>query len=73
MVSVEFDSEVSALYLRLRKGRVKKSDPVADNIVFDLDEKGKILGIEVLLPRTEPELLKVLASSTARAKAAGNI
>lgn len=66
MVSVEFDAEASALYLRLRKGKIKKSDPVADNIVFDLDEKGKIVGIEILLPRTEPELLKVLAAETSR-------
>ncbi len=64
MVSVEFDKEVNALYLRLKKGKVEKSDPVADNIVFDLNEEGNMIGIEILLPRTDPKLLKVLVSST---------
>ena len=61
MVSVEFDAEVSALYLRFKKGKIEKSEPVADNIVFDLDKNGEIIGIEVLLPKTNPELLKVLS------------
>ena len=67
MVSVEFDKEVNALYLRLKKGKIKKSEPVADNIVFDLNEEGNVLGIEILLPKTDPKLLKVLASSTWKA------
>lgn len=64
MVSVEFDKEVNALYLRLKNGKVKKSDPVADNIVFDLNEEGNMIGIEILLPKTDPKMLKILASST---------
>lgn len=42
MVSVEFDREVNALYLRLKKGKIEKSEPIADNIVFDLNEEGKL-------------------------------
>ena len=67
MVSVEFDKEVNALYLRLKKGEIEKSEPVADNIVFDLNEEGNVVGIEILLPKTDPKLLKVLASSTGKA------
>lgn len=67
MVSVEFDMEVNALYLRLKKGKIKKSEPVADNIVFDLNEEGNVTGIEILLPKTDPKLLKILASSTKKA------
>ncbi len=61
MVSVEFDAEVNALYLRLKKGKIEKSEPVADNIIFDLDKNGEVIGIEILLPKTDPELLKVLS------------
>jgi uncharacterized protein YuzE len=64
MVSVEFDSEVNALYLRLKKGKTQKSEPVADNIVFDQDENGDLVGIEILLPRTELKLGKILTTST---------
>ena len=51
MASLEFDDQVNALYLRLRKGRVASSEPLADNIAIDLEDKGKVLGLELLLPQ----------------------
>jgi len=39
MASIEFDREVSGLYLRLKKGKIASSEPLADNIVLDLDAK----------------------------------
>jgi len=44
MASLEFDKQVNALYLRLRKGKIFSSEPLAHNIVIDLDEKKKVLG-----------------------------
>jgi uncharacterized protein YuzE len=60
MVSVEFDPEVNALYIRLKDGKVKTSEPLADNIIVDLDENNEVLGIEILLP-TKSEISKRLA------------
>jgi uncharacterized protein YuzE len=65
MVSVEFDPEVNALYIRLKDGKVKTSEPLADNIIVDLDENNEILGIEILLPaksEISKRLAKVLTS-----------
>jgi len=65
MVSVEFDPEVNALYIRLKEGKVKTSEPLADNIIVDLDENNEILGIEILLPaksEISKRLAKVLTS-----------
>ena len=53
MVSVEFDPKVNAMYIRLKEGKVSESEPLADNIVVDLDEKGEVVGIEVLLPKLD--------------------
>jgi uncharacterized protein YuzE len=53
MASVEFDPEVNAMYIRLKEGKVAESEPLADNIVVDLDEKGEVVGIEVLLPKLD--------------------
>ncbi len=53
MASVEFDPKVNAMYIRLSEGRVAESEPLADNIVVDLDEKGEVVGIEVLLPKLD--------------------
>jgi uncharacterized protein YuzE len=51
MASLEFDDEVNALYVRLRKGKVSSTEPLADNMAVDLDEDGKVLGLELLLPQ----------------------
>ncbi|MDE1853954.1 MAG: DUF2283 domain-containing protein [Thaumarchaeota archaeon] len=50
MASLEFDREVDALYLRLRKGKVSSSEPLADNMIVDLDSKKRVVGLELLLP-----------------------
>ena len=50
MVSLEFDDKVNALYLRLGKGKVSSTEPLADNMALDLDKDGKVLGLELLLP-----------------------
>ncbi len=53
MVSVEFDSEVNAMYIRFKKGKVDKSEPLADNVIVDVDKNGKAIGIEILLPKQD--------------------
>ena len=51
MVSVEFDSEVNAMYIHLKKGKVDRSEALADNVIVDVDKKGEAIGIEILLPK----------------------
>jgi len=52
MASLEFDRKTDALYLRLRKGKVSSSEPLADNMVVDLDSRNRVVGLELLLPPT---------------------
>ncbi len=56
MVSIEFDSEVNAMYIHLKKGKVDKSEPLADNVVVDINKKGEAIGIEILLPKQDARL-----------------
>ena len=58
MASLEFDDEVNALYVRLRKGKVSSTEPLADNMSVDLDNDGKVLRLEVLLPQEIREEIK---------------
>ncbi|MBU4432757.1 DUF2283 domain-containing protein [Patescibacteria group bacterium] len=53
MGSIEFDSEINAMYIRLKKGKVERSEPLADNVIMDVDKKGKAIGIEILLPEKD--------------------
>jgi len=53
MVSVEYDPEANAIYIRIKKGEVETSEPLSDDIIVDLDENGEVLGIEILLPKSD--------------------
>jgi uncharacterized protein YuzE len=53
MASLEYDPSSTALYVKVKKGKVAKSRPLADNIVLDLNAKNELLGIEIIGPRPE--------------------
>ena len=55
MASLEFDEKASAIYLKIKEGKIHETNPITDNIIIDLNEKGEIIGIEILLP---PKLKK---------------
>ncbi|MDD5474423.1 MAG: DUF2283 domain-containing protein [Candidatus Methanoperedens sp.] len=63
MVSIEFDSEVNAMYIRFKTGKVDKSEPLADNVIVDIDKKGKAIGIEVLLPKNDLRVSELVSSA----------
>jgi len=63
MASVEFDPKVNAMYIRLRDGKVAESEPLADNIVVDLDDRGEVVGIEVLLPKLDERQKEFVAKA----------
>jgi len=51
LVSLRFDSKANALYMKIAEGRVSETEPLNDGVFIDLDEGGKILGIEIILPK----------------------
>jgi uncharacterized protein YuzE len=48
MVRVEYDEKADAMYIWLRKAKYDISEELAQNVIIDLDKKGRIIGIEVL-------------------------
>jgi len=63
MVSVEFDSEVNAMYIPFKKGKVDKSEPLADNVIVDVDKNGKAIGIEILLPKEDLRVSNIISKA----------
>ena len=58
---VRVDHGADAVYLNLTDRPIKDSEEVADGIVVDYDEKGRIVGVEILdaSKRTDdPDVLK---------------
>jgi len=47
----EYDKSVDAAYIYLediKKGKVKKTIELNENIILDFNSKGKLLGVEIL-------------------------
>ncbi len=51
MASVSFDQEARALYVKLDNNKIAKTIPLGDDRFIDVDESGKAVGFEILLPK----------------------
>ena len=47
-MKIEYSKDVDALYIRLRQAPINDSMDVEEGVTVDLDEKGHIVGIEIL-------------------------
>ena len=45
---IRYDPDADALHIRIREGKVLESGEVEDRMIMDNDEKGNVVGIEVL-------------------------
>lgn len=47
-MKIEYDSEIDALYIRLQEKYVDRTVEIEEGLHIDLDESGKMIGLEVL-------------------------
>jgi uncharacterized protein YuzE len=47
-MNFNYDTIADAAYLKVNKGKVKKTVEMKNGVVVDLGEKGNIIGIEIL-------------------------
>lgn len=47
-MKIEYSKGVDALYIRLREAKIVDSRDIEEGVTIDLDEKGHIVGIEIL-------------------------
>ncbi len=47
-MKIEYSKEADAIYVYFKEAFVKKSKEIEDGVVVDFDEKGQLIGIEVL-------------------------
>jgi uncharacterized protein YuzE len=45
---IEYDREVDALYIRLQQKYVARTVEIEERLNLDLDENGKLIGLEIL-------------------------
>jgi len=49
-MTITFDSEAKALYVKVREGKVAKTIEFSPETFVDLDDKGHLIGVEMLNP-----------------------
>ena len=47
-MKIEYSKEVDALYIKIRDAKIVDSMDVEKGVTIDMDEKGHIVGIEIL-------------------------
>ena len=47
-MKIEYDNQVNAIYIRLQEKYVARTVEIEDGLNIDLDENGKLIGLEVL-------------------------
>jgi uncharacterized protein YuzE len=47
-MKIEYDREVDALYIRIQEKYVARTEELEEGINLDIDEDGKIIGLEII-------------------------
>lgn len=47
-MNIEFDPVADTAYMEIASGEVNRTKEIAPGIMLDLDEQGRVIGIEVL-------------------------
>jgi len=47
-MKIEYDNEIDSLYIRLQEKYVDRTVEIEEGLNIDLDESGKMIGLEVL-------------------------
>lgn len=63
-MKIEYDKEVDALYIRLQEKHVSRTLEIVEGLNLDLDENGKLIGLEVLDATKRYSLTDVFNIST---------
>ncbi|MBI5750043.1 MAG: DUF2283 domain-containing protein [Nitrospinae bacterium] len=59
-MKIEYSKDVDALYIRLREAKITDSTDIEEGVTIDLDEKGHIVGIEILDASERLELSNIV-------------
>lgn len=63
-MKIEYDREVDALYIRIQEKEISKTKEVAEGINLDMNEEGKIIGLEIIGATERYALRDILNIST---------
>lgn len=47
-MKIEYDKEVDALYIRIQEKNVSRTREIEEGVNIDLDDEGKVIGLEII-------------------------
>ncbi|MFZ3065933.1 MAG: DUF2283 domain-containing protein [Nitrospirota bacterium] len=47
-MKIEYDKEVDALYIKIQEKKVSHTKEIEEGINLDIDEDGKVIGLEII-------------------------
>lgn len=47
-MKIEYDKEVDALYIRIQEKKVSHTREIEEGVNLDIDEEGKVIGLEII-------------------------
>lgn len=59
-MKIEYSKDIDALYIKLREAKIADSTDIEEGVTIDLDEKGHIVGIEILDASEKLELSELV-------------
>ena len=63
-MKIEYDKEVDALYIRIQEKKVSHTREIEEGINLDIDEDGKVVGLEIIVVAERYKLEDIFNLST---------
>lgn len=60
---MHYSQDADAIYIRLKEDRVHNTDEVTEDIIMDYDDKGNVIGIEILSASEKVDVHELLVQS----------
>lgn len=60
---MHYSQDADAIYIRLKEDRIHNTDEVTEDIIMDFDDKGNVIGIEILSASEKVDVHELLVQS----------
>ncbi len=60
---MHYSQDADAIYIRLKEDRIHNTDAVTEDIIMDYDDKGNVIGIEILSASEKVDVHELLVQS----------
>jgi len=57
---IHFSQDADALYIRLKEDTIQNTDEISDDIIFDFNSNGDVIGIEILSASKKTDLKQLI-------------